>query len=59
LRDLGVDVRDERFVDAGDVVTSAGVSAGAGMALHLVALHSTERARAIRRYIRYYPEPPI
>ena len=60
LRDLGVDVRAERFVDAGDVVTSAGVSAGIDMALHLVArLHSTERARAIRRYIQYDPDPSI
>ena len=60
LRDLGVDVREERFVDAGDVVTSAGVSAGIDMALHLVArLHSPGRAHAIRRYIQYDPEPPI
>jgi transcriptional regulator GlxA family with amidase domain len=60
LRELGVDVRDERFVDAGDVVTSAGVSAGIDMALHLVArLHSTERAREVRRYIQYDPEPPV
>jgi transcriptional regulator GlxA family with amidase domain len=60
LRDLGVDVRDDRFVDAGDVVTAAGVSAGIDMALHLVArLHSTERAREVRRYIQYDPEPPV
>ncbi len=60
LRDLGVDVREERFVDAGGVVTSAGVSAGIDMALHLVArLHSPEQAHAIRRYIQYDPEPPI
>ena len=56
-----VDVRpDERFVDDGDVVTSAGVSAGIDMALHLVArLVSVERAREVRRYIQYDPEPPI
>ncbi len=60
LRELGVDVRDERFVDAGDVVTAAGVSAGIDMALHLVArLHSVERAREVRRYIQYDPEPPV
>ena len=60
LRDLGVDVRDERFVDAGEVVTAAGVSAGIDMALHLVArLHSVERAREVRRYIQYDPEPPV
>jgi transcriptional regulator GlxA family with amidase domain len=52
--------RDERFVDDGDVVTSAGVSAGIDMALHLVArLSSTERAREVRRFIQYDPEPPV
>ena len=49
-----------RFVDDGDVVTSAGVSAGIDMALHLVArLHSAERAREVRRYIQYDPDPPV
>jgi transcriptional regulator GlxA family with amidase domain len=52
--------RDDRFVDDGDVVTAAGVSAGIDMALHLVArLHSVERAREVRRYIQYDPEPPV
>src|SRR3954464_11962342 len=38
LRDLGVEVdEDAPFVDTGEVVTSAGVSAGIDMALHLVA----------------------
>jgi transcriptional regulator GlxA family with amidase domain len=51
---------DDRFVDAGEVITAAGVSAGIDMALHLVArLHSVERARDVRRYIQYDPEPPI
>ena len=51
---------DDRFVDDGDVVTAAGVSAGIDMALHLVArLHSVERAREVRRYIQYDPEPPV
>jgi transcriptional regulator GlxA family with amidase domain len=51
---------DERFVDAGEVITAAGVSAGIDMALHLVArLHSPERAREVRRYIQYDPEPPV
>ncbi len=63
LGELGdrVDVRpDARFVDDGDVVTAAGVSAGIDMALHLVArLHSVERAREVRRYIQYDPEPPV
>ncbi|HET9242836.1 MAG TPA: DJ-1/PfpI family protein [Gaiella sp.] len=52
--------RDDRFVDSGEVVTAAGVSAGIDMALHLVArLHSVERAREVRRYIQYDPEPPV
>jgi transcriptional regulator GlxA family with amidase domain len=57
----GIEVRpDDRFVDDGDVVTAAGVSAGIDMALHLVArLHSIERARDVRRYIQYDPEPPV
>jgi transcriptional regulator GlxA family with amidase domain len=60
LRDLGVDVREERFVDGGQIVTAAGVSAGIDMALHLVArLDSDEEARAVRRYIQYDPQPPV
>lgn len=57
----GVEVRPEdRFVDAGQVITAAGVSAGIDMALHLVArLHSVDRAREVRRYIQYDPEPPV
>ena len=51
---------DARFVDDGDVVTSAGVSAGIDMALHLVArLVSIERARQVRRGIQYDPAPPV
>jgi len=57
----GVEVRaDDRFVDDGDVITAAGVSAGIDMALHLVArLHSPERAREVKRYIQYDPAPPV
>ena len=61
LADLGVEVdRDARFVDDGDIVTAAGVSAGIDMALHLVArLESMERAQEVRRYIQYDPQPPV
>jgi transcriptional regulator GlxA family with amidase domain len=63
LASFGRDVEirpDERFVDAGAVVTAAGVSAGIDMALHLVArLHSRERAREVRRRIQYDPAPPV
>jgi transcriptional regulator GlxA family with amidase domain len=56
-----IDVRpDERFVDDGDIVTAAGVSAGIDMALHLVArLHSRERAAEVRRAIQYDPQPRV
>lgn len=59
--DPSVDLRpDERFVDDGDVVTSAGVSAGIDMALYLVArLVGAERAREVRRGIPYDPAPTI
>ncbi|MEO7943257.1 MAG: DJ-1/PfpI family protein [Marmoricola sp.] len=51
---------DARFVDDGDLITSAGVSAGIDMALHLVArLAGTERAREVRRGIQYDPHPPV
>jgi len=51
---------EARFVDDGDVVTSAGVSAGIDMALHLVArLESPDVARTVRRAIQYDPAPPV
>jgi transcriptional regulator GlxA family with amidase domain len=57
----GIEVQpDDRYVDTGEVITAAGVSAGIDMALHLVArLHSPDRAREVRRYIQYDPEPPV
>ena len=51
---------EARFVDDGDLITSAGVSAGIDMALHLVArLSGVERAREVRREIQYSPLPPV
>lgn len=51
---------DDRFVDSGEVITAAGVSAGIDMALHLVArLNSQERAREVKRAIQYDPKPPV
>jgi transcriptional regulator GlxA family with amidase domain len=51
---------EARFVDDGDLITSAGESAGIDMALHLVArLTNVERAREVRRDIQYSPLPPI
>jgi len=59
--DLTIDVRgQERFVDDGDVVTSAGISAGIDMALHLVdRLAGRKRAQDVRRGIQYDPAPPV
>ncbi|MEA2192926.1 MAG: hypothetical protein QOI73_3047 [Solirubrobacteraceae bacterium] len=59
--DATIEVREhERWVDDGDVITAAGVSAGIDMALHLVArLTSADRARQVRRAIQYDPAPPI
>jgi len=49
---------DPRYVDTGDIITAAGVSAGIDMALHLIVrLHSEDRAREIKRGIQYEPEP--
>jgi transcriptional regulator GlxA family with amidase domain len=62
LLPLGRDITprpDDRFVDNGDVITAAGVSAGIDMALHLVGrLGSPDKAREVRRYIQYDPQPP-
>jgi transcriptional regulator GlxA family with amidase domain len=49
----------ERFVDDGDVITSAGLSAGIDMALHVVGrLAGPERSRQVREGIEYAPDPP-
>jgi transcriptional regulator GlxA family with amidase domain len=49
--------RADRFVDAGDIITSAGVSAGIDMALHLVARFAgPAREAQVRRGIQYDPD---
>ena len=59
--DPTIEVRpDDRYVDSGEVITSSGVSAGIDMALHLVVrLVGAERAREVKHYIQYDPEPPV
>ena len=48
-----------RYVVDGQLVTSAGVSAGIDMALWLVGqLHGADHARAVQQVLEYYPEPP-
>jgi transcriptional regulator GlxA family with amidase domain len=52
--------REDRFVDEGDIITSAGISAGIDMALHLIIrFHSEDRAREIKRRLQYEPDPPV
>ncbi|MFD8453646.1 MULTISPECIES: DJ-1/PfpI family protein [Streptomyces] len=50
-----VEVRTkQRWVDAGHIVTSAGISAGIDMALHLVArVEGAERAREVAHVLEY------
>ncbi|WP_069164732.1 DJ-1/PfpI family protein [Nocardia altamirensis] len=49
----------ERYVDDGDIITSAGISAGIDMALHIVArLAGPTRAHDVREGIEYSPDPP-
>jgi transcriptional regulator GlxA family with amidase domain len=48
-----------RYVADGQLVTSAGVSAGIDMALWLVGqLRGPDHAREVQRVLEYYPEPP-
>jgi transcriptional regulator GlxA family with amidase domain len=60
LRELGVDVVEERFVHDGNVITAAGVSAGIDMTLYLIGqIKDPETARSVQKLIEYYPEPPF
>jgi transcriptional regulator GlxA family with amidase domain len=50
----------ERYVQDGNVITAAGVSAGIDMALYLVGqLKDAETARNVQKFMQYYPEPPF
>jgi transcriptional regulator GlxA family with amidase domain len=57
--DATISVRpQDRFVDDGDVITAAGISAGIDMALHLVGrLGGAGREAEVRRGIQYEPGP--
>lgn len=49
----------QQYVDDGDIITAAGISAGIDMALHIVGrLTTPERARQVRDGIEYHPDPP-
>ena len=50
----------ERWVDDGDIISSAGVSAGIDIALHLVdRVAGNDPARQVRQGIQYDPQPPV
>ena len=52
-------VKNHRFVQDGNIVTSAGVSAGIDMALWLVGqIITPDFAREVQHYLEYYPDPP-
>jgi transcriptional regulator GlxA family with amidase domain len=61
LRGMGdVEIVNERFVQDGNVITSADVSAGIDMALYLVSLlKDPETAKNVQKMMEYYPEPPV
>jgi transcriptional regulator GlxA family with amidase domain len=52
-------VEGERFVDEGTIATSAGISAGIDMALHIVGrLWGPGMARRVQKGVEYFPDPP-
>lgn len=60
LRQFNVNVVDERYVQDGKYITSAGVSAGIDMALYLVSKIAGEpAAKMIQLSIEYDPQPPF
>ncbi|MER7786911.1 DJ-1/PfpI family protein [Streptomyces sp. NPDC097640] len=59
LADAGAVYTPGRFVEAGKIITAAGVSAGIDMGLHLAARLSDERtAQAMQLAVEYDPAPP-
>ncbi len=59
LRGMGVDVSDDRVVVAGNVITSAGVTAGIDMALTMTLLQfGQQMAEAVQLSLEYDPCPP-
>jgi transcriptional regulator GlxA family with amidase domain len=62
LRALGTVtvISGQRFVDDGNIITSAGVSAGIDMALYLLGrTWSPEQARSVQKGVEYFPDPPF
>jgi hypothetical protein len=60
LESLGATYVTDRWVEDGNVITSAGVSAGIDMALHLVSrLAGDETSKLVQLGIEYDPHPPF
>ena len=60
LERLGSEYVPERWVEDGQVITSAGISAGIDMALHLVErLAGEEVAQKVQLVLEYDPRPPL
>ncbi len=60
LSQYDVKIRNERYVQDGKIITSAGVSAGIDMALYLVSKVAGETAaRMVQLGIEYDPQPPF
>ncbi|MEU6996004.1 DJ-1/PfpI family protein [Streptomyces sp. NPDC046465] len=59
LAEVGATYTPGRYVEAGKIITAAGVSAGIDMGLHLAArLSDTEVAKAMQLAVEYDPDPP-
>lgn len=60
LRNYNVTVKNERYIQDGKIITSAGVSAGIDMALYLVSkIAGDEMAKMFQLAIEYDPKPPF
>lgn len=60
LKRYDVKIKDERYVQDGKIITSAGVSAGIDMALYLVSkIRGNQAAMMIQHAIEYDPKPPF
>ena len=60
LEGLGANYVEDRVVERGKIITSAGVSSGIDMALTLTdRLHGAAMAQAIQLAIEYDPQPPF
>jgi transcriptional regulator GlxA family with amidase domain len=60
LGSFNVTVKDERYIQDGKIITSAGVSAGIDMALYQVSkIAGDQVAKMFQLAIEYDPKPPF